>query len=212
MEINEFFINEYLTVGKTYDNFIFENCPQFVLKLASERLAVGNDKVKPCLVYLDRNKEAWLGEILDKCANEFQMKILARDFVMANVMGELALKLEDGETFNLANEIISAFKEGDFERVKALHLEAFMPYEVKKMVRGLDKIELTFILQGTINKYMQQAINIFISSREPYSVKIFTDNEKLSTYYDTDGNVIECPHDFMRRDVNKFISQEGEQV
>ena len=76
------------------------------------------------------------------------------------------------------------------------------------MAKELGKIELSFILEDAENKYFQQAVNLFISSREPYSVKIFTNNDRLVTYYDLNGNIIECPHDFMRRDVSEFIERE----
>lgn len=35
-------------------------------------------------------------------------------------------------------------------------------------------------------------------------------NDRLVSYYDQAGNIIESPHDFMRRDVNKFIESESE--
>ena len=65
------------------------------------------------------------------------------------------------------------------------------------------------ILKDTKNKYIQQAVNVFIASREPYSVKIFTNNDRLVTYYDLNGNLIESPHDFMRRAVDMFAEFEN---
>ena len=63
------------------------------------------------------------------------------------------------------------------------------------------------MLEDVNNQYLQQAINLFLSAREPYSVKVFTNSERLATYYDLNGNIIQCPHDFMTRDVRPFVEQ-----
>ena len=69
----------------------------------------------------------------------------------------------------------------------------------------LYKFELNIFLDNTQNIYLQQAINNFISSREPFSVKLFATQERLSTYCDQLGNFIQSPHDYMNMNVNKFI-------
>ena len=210
MKINEYFEREYLTAGKTYDNFVFENCPDELLDIAITKLLVPNNEVKPCVVYLNSQIETQVGKILSGCEEEFQKQILARDFVTALVVEEL-LKYKTGETDKkefLELQIFSFFN-NDLETVKNLHPLSFMPHDIKRLSKDLGRIELSFILNKTENKYIQQAINNFISSREPYSVKIFTNNKMLSSYYDQNGSLIECPHDFMRRDINSFLESEN---
>ena len=209
MKINKFFEEEYLVPGNTYDNFIFENCPIDVLELAKVKLKEGNTQVKPCVVFLSREKESCVEPIINNCKEEYHKKILARDYVVAMIMKQLLKYTSYEEEKALVDIQLKAFLENNFVKVKEMHSLSFMPYDVKRMAKKIGKIELTFILENTQNKYIQQAINIFISSRESYSVKIFTNKEKLSSYYDLDGNMIECPHDFMRRDINNFIEHEN---
>ena len=44
-----------------------------------------------------------------------------------------------------------------------------------------------------------------MSSRVPFSIKIFTNNEKIPSYTDSLGTLIECPHDYISIDANKLI-------
>ena len=209
MKINEYFESEYLTAGRTYDNFVFEKCSNEFLRAAKLRLGKISNEVKPCVVFLDRMKESCAEKTLDCCESEFQKKILARDFVMALIFKELLKhKTNEQVSIEFVNSQLDAFLRGDFEAVKQMHSSSFMPHDVRQMAKELGKIELNFFLENTENKYFQQAVNVFISSREPYSVKIFTNSDRLVTYYDLNGNIIECPHDYMRRDVNEFIETE----
>lgn len=209
MKINEYFENEFLVAGNTYDNFIFENCPNEFLSIAKAKLKEVRGGVKSIVICISREQERCIEQTINNCQEDFQKKILARDIITALIVRELLqYKSEKQENINFLNLQISAFMHNDFEKVKEFHALSFMPHDVKKLHGKLGGIELSFILQDTQNKILQQAINIFVSSREPYSVKIFTNSEKLPTYYDVNGNLIECPHDFMRRDVNDFIEIE----
>ena len=53
-----------------------------------------------------------------------------------------------------------------------------MPYEVRRFQNKYGRIELNFFLEDTQSIILQQAINVFVSSREPYSVTIFTTSDK----------------------------------
>ena len=208
MKVNEFFENEYLVAGNTYDNFVFENCPKDFLLYAKSRLMQSDGDAKPCVVCLSKEQEDLVSRTLDNCAEDFQKKILARDFITAMVVKQMLDKDRQQDDYAFVCRQIAAFVNNDFDIVKQLHADSFMPFDVKRLQREVGKIELSFILDSTQNVYLQQAINIFVSSREPYSVKIFTNNESLPTYYDPNGNTIECPHDFMRRDVNDFLEEQ----
>lgn len=206
MKIDDFFVNEYLTPGNTYDNFIFENCPEWFLKVAKEKLSNGDNNIKSCCVAITKETEQAFEQILSSCKEEFHKKVLARDLIVAYIMKELLSDKKQENSYAFVCKQIDAFMNNDFEAVKSMHIDSFMPYDVKKFCKDFTKIELNIFLFDMSNKYLQQAINCFISAREPYSVKMFITAERLSTYYDIDGNIIECPHDFMRRDINKFIT------
>ena len=189
---------------------MFEQCSNEFLKAAELRLAKSGNDVKSCVVCIDRIKESSAEQILDYCKDEFQKKLLARDFVMALIFKELLKhKTKEQESVEFVDAQLDAFSRGDFEAVKQMHSSSFMPHDVKQMSKEIGKIELSFILKDTKNKYIQQAVNVFIASREPYSVKIFTNNDRLVTYYDLNGNLIESPHDFMRRAVDMFAEFEN---
>ena len=208
MKINKFLKEEYLVTGKTYDNYIFENCPNEFLDLAKEMLVKSNNNVKSCVVSLDGQTEKFIEQTLNNFNDDIQKKVLARDIITAFIVKELLKHHTDKEDIkNFVNAQITAFLHNDIASVRKMHANSFMPHDIKKLAKDIGKIELSFILYGTKNKLLQQSINIFVSSREPYSVKIFTNNEKLPTYYDLNGNLIECPHDFLKRDVNQFIEE-----
>ena len=63
MEIKEFFKKEYLTAGNTYDNWIFEGCPDEVLSMAKDSLSQSGEEIKPCVVKLDRETEVLVEKI-----------------------------------------------------------------------------------------------------------------------------------------------------
>lgn len=211
MKINKFFIEEYLTAGKTKDNFIFENCPTKFLKLAKEKLSKDSNGVKSCCIVLTSEIESVIEKLLNNSLTDFQKQILSRDFITALIVKEVLKESSDKQKeYNLACQQIKAFLNNDYSKVVDFHSTSFMPYNVQGFMKEIGKIELNFFLENTTNKYLQQAINLFVSSREPYSVKIFTNNKNLPNYYDQCGNIIQCPHDFMRRNVNSYIENEDE--
>ena len=175
MKINSFFEKEYLIAGNTYDNFIFENCPKDFLRFAKNKLKKSGTEAKSCVVYLNKDIEKCIEQTLNNFNEELHKKILARDFITAVVIkGLLRYKNEKQEIINFINSQISAFIQNDFQKVKQLHMQSFMPQDIKRIAKKIGKIELAFILEDMQNLHLQQAINIFISSREPYSIKIFT--------------------------------------
>lgn len=209
MKINEYFENIYLTAGKTTDNFIFENCPNEFLMLAQQKLTESANNVKPCCVTLTKETETTVEAVLNCCEQEFQKKLLARDFITSLVMEKVLQDIgQEREFYSQNQQVLQAFMLRDYEMAKSLHVQSFMPHQVAQTSKKYGKIELDFFLNNTSNIYIQQAINLFVSCREPYTVKILTNNKRLPTYYDLNGMLIECPHDFMRRDVNQFIDNE----
>ncbi len=211
MKINDFFEKEYLIAGNTYDNFVFEGCPDEFLNYAKIALKRSNGDVKPCVVFIDRKTEELVEQTLSHYDNEVQRQILARDFIVALVLQQVVRDTDvDKKTKNLFKLQIESFLSEDYKMARRLHAFSYMPNEVRGLINSVGEIELSFILNKTANVELQQAINNFLSAREPYSVKVFTNNDRLVSYYDQAGNIIESPHDFMRRDVNRFIEAESE--
>ena len=207
MKVDKYFVSQYLVAGNTYDNFIFENCPANFMIFAMELLSKSNNEVKPCNIIISFEQQELIERVFLNCGNDFQKKVLASYYVTTLILKEM---FRDGneEILQSLQEQLEEFRNNNFEKIKQNYIGGYMPYDVARESRKLgQRIELNIFLLDMDNRVLQQAINNFVSSREPYSVKIFTSKERLATYYDANGNLIECPHDFMRRDVNRFIEE-----
>ena len=211
MKINQYFKEEYLTCGRTRDNFIFENCPLEVIEVAQILLGERANEVKPCNIDITAEEEMRVENTLSQCMNEYQKNAISRDFVTALIIEQM-LSGEDVQEYDLEmlENGINAILEGDFEQAKRFHLDCPMPSDIVSVMQDVGKIEINFFLIGSKNVYLQRAINNLISSREPYSVKIFTTNKRLPSYQDQAGNRIECPHDFMTKNILNYIQSEDE--
>lgn len=210
MYIDNGFKSYYLTVGVTYDNFIFENCPLEFVNFAYECLNKDFNNVKSCCVTIDNETEKKFNVILDKCIDNSQKYIFARTFFMSLFIYELlkdkSIQIKNLISLEELKEGIYIMVNGDFDKAKEFYLKSPMPYDIKRIINKVGRIELNVFLVNTSNVYLQSAINLFVSSREPYSIKIFTNNKKLPSYIDANGFLIESPHDYMRVDVNKFVN------
>lgn len=207
MRMSEYFINNYLTIGQTRDNHIFDNSPDFLMETAKKNLnkPTKENGRKSCCVMVGEKENEILTRLLDMCSENFQKIMVAREYVLQLVL----LKVMQGE---------EVFAE-KYKELKALNksLDSVMPKDmfsgywfdkVENCGEKLGKIELNFFIDGDINKYLQEAINCYITARARYSVKLFSKN-KLKTYYDLDGNVI-CPHDYMPVNVADFIKEDDD--
>ena len=215
--INEHFKNTYLTCGRTHDNFIFENCPKEILSLAKNSLSQNSNNVKSCCITINRDIEQAVEKTLEKFENILQKKIICKDFIIGLFALELLKNLDEdlsNQPFSKEEIIegINAILNGCCEDVKNFCTNAPLPYDIKKLISSIGKIELNIFLNDTKNVYLQNAINNFISSREPYSIKLFTTNQKLPSYLDQNGNYIECPHDFMTRNIQNFITTKKKNI
>lgn len=210
MKINEYFKKQYLTAGNTYDNYIFRNCPNDFLISAEEFLSKSANGVKPCNIKLGRVEQEEIERVLLNCEYFFQETVIASYYITTLIMAQLFKGIDEKQYQSLQSQLES-FKENDFQAIKQNYLVGgYMPCDVAKQSRKLgQKIELNIFLFKIDNLAVQQAINIFVSCREPYSVKIFTNEERLTTYYDANENLIQCPHDYINIDVKKFITFEN---
>lgn len=212
-EINDYFKKNYLTCGKTYDNFIFHNCPKDFLQVAYDNLSEEGLDVRPCLIKITREDEEKVEYTLKECSAEFQKLILSRDYVNGRVLKEIYSTVkEKGAAYAVLKEQVKAFNGGALWRVKQLHAYAPFISEMIEAYRKYGKFEINFFLEDTENVYIQNAINNFISSRTPFSVKIFTNLKHLPTYLDEGDTRIECPHDYLSEDVHNFINMKEDEL
>lgn len=206
IEINDHFKRSYLTCGNTYDNFIFHNCPKSFLQVAYDSLNEDKFGIRPCMVRITKEDEENVEYTLEGCSSDWQKVILSRDYVNARVLKEIYSSVrEKGAAYAVLKEQVKAFHEGQLWRVKQLHAYAPFIHEMADSYYNHGKFEVNFFLEDTENVLIQRAINNFLSSRTPFSVKVFTNLEKLPTYTDEGGTLIENPHDYMSVDVHKFI-------
>lgn len=205
VDIEENFKNYYLTCGQTYDNFIFEQCPMDFMCVAQKLLSQPKNNIKPCNIIVGRKQQDDLIRVFSNCVNAYQKKALARYYFTTLVIAEF-FKGIDNEKFKEIKGQLQCFENNDFENIKRNFVEGYMPYDIARLSQKTgQKIELNIFLIDVDNNEFQQAVNNLISSREPYSVKLFT-NHSLATHYDQNGNLIQCPHDYMTRDISKFVT------
>lgn len=204
--ISKHFETAYLTCGASSDNYVFENCSYSFLLQAKKLLSTSYNNVKPCNVGINCNEQNALLKTLEHCPDELRKKLLVRDFVCAKIMLSMIEDLPNkkDEVITLKNGI-NAILENNWHDAVKFHEVCPMPHDITKTARALGKIELNMFLMDIDDKLIQQAVNNFISSREPYSVKVFTTRQRLACYYDQVGNIIQCPHDFMQRDVRDYV-------
>ena len=206
--INEYFKNEYLTPGQTYDNFVFENCSIEFLFEAKQLLEQStNNNCKSHIIELTNLEEQLIEQTLKKCKSNFQKNIISRDYICSLIMREILSKIPNTEDeIAELNRLISSIKSGDLNSSIDFHAISPMPYEITEIIKKNGNTELNFFLINNQNPFLQSAINNFLSARTPYSIKVFTNNTQLPSSTDQAGNLIQSPHDFMRRNINDYIT------
>jgi hypothetical protein len=210
IKINQSFVDSYHTPGITRDNFIFENCPKEFINAAKPLLSRQDSLAKSCVITFDETNEHEIETALNLFENDYHKKLVARDYVCTLILKELLNQtLQNNDILGGLNTGLDAISKADKKGIMDYHMSAPMPYEITNFYREIAPFELNFILDGNKNIYVQQAINNFISSREPFSVKIFT-TKTLPTYLDQNKTPIENPHDYMKRNVQDFIEQLNE--
>ena len=205
--INEYFKNTYLSCGKTHDNFLFNDCPELFINEAYKLLSTSSADTHSITIKITHNLEERLQKTLDQCTNSNHRKLISRDLFLSIFMSKLK-KLQSNQADSLSSlqNGIDAILSGNFEEAKKYHFDAPMPYDITDIIKEIGKIELNIFLHNTDNKDLQQAINNLVSSREPYSIKIFNTNYQLPTYVNQSGTFIEAPHDYMSINVGNFIN------
>lgn len=100
-------------------------------------------------------------------------------------------------TINQIAEGIKILEGGNLKNAINYYVKAPHITEINGLIKKHDcKLELNILLNGCKNIYLQQAINKFVASRNPFVIKIFS-NKELATHYTYDGQLIQCPHDYL---------------
>ena len=206
---NKYYVDEYLTSGKTRDNFVFLGCSDKFMDGAKRLLSKDNFSVKSCIFTLTDSEEKCVARTLDLCSSDLQKKLLARDYVCTKIMYNLLYGQKGKEAESqIFSDGIKAILCGDIKGAKSFHLKAPFQHDIAEFNKS-NKIELNMFLTNTSNVYLQQAINNFLSSREPYSIKVFTTNKNFATYYDQSGNLIMSPDDYMTKNPIDMLQNIG---
>ena len=205
----DYFIENYLTPGQTYDNYVFNSCPEELMTLAKESLSKTNNQAKPCNICISKEDEEKFENTVSLCKKDNQKDILARDYFCSLFLMELVKYLPNQSEYQqLLSEGINTILSGDFEKAKVYHSFAPLPHDVLGMIKKIGKIELNIFLDNTKNVNIQRVINSYLSSRNSFSIKVFANFQKFSTFLDLGNNCTVIPHDYMLIDSTKYIKDD----
>lgn len=203
-----YIIKEYLTAGFARDNFVVEMCDKRLLDFVKQHI-VTNEDVKTCVINLSHENETNLEKTLNACENDFQKKLLARDYFETLFMQELLKFCTDFEVENNLESVTKALLSGDFNIARKEHINSPTPFDIQQIIKKIGKVELYVFLDNIQNKHLQQAVNNHITSRTNYTIKVFS-THRFSTYYDQAGNLIQSPHDYIIPNFINFNTEEDQ--
>ena len=207
--INDYFKEQYLCAGATRDNYIFTGCPKEIIGQCFYLLNKENNDTKPLTIKIDRALEKQFEELLDQCQDNFSKTILSRDLINSLIAKKAYDYMEKDDHFATLDNTISILLSGDLDKAKKNHINCVTQEDIKDLKKKLGKFEINFFLIDTQNIPLQRAINNYIYSREPYSVKIFSTG-LLPSYTDEAKNFIESPHDYISININAFLEPQDE--
>ena len=90
------------------------------------------------------------------------------------------------------------------ERIQA-YINAPSHYDIEDMIKRGQKTHLAIFEDNVNCSILQGAINDYIGSRTPYSIKLFTSSNNLSNSYDSNGNLISPVHDYRAIYLDRFL-------
>ena len=206
--INKTFIDGYLTCGATYDNFIFDKCSLEVMKFAISNLSkTQSETFKSVNLCFSSADKAMMDKIASCCDNDYQKNLLAGSYFnlkymlgILNVFGEKRSEFKKQDLI----DIIKTFSSGRLDLAIDCYRRSPSNYDINVITKKVPKFELNIFCLGEQNKYLQMAINNYISSRLPYSIKLFTNSDRLSTYFTSSGEFMQSPHDYLSID-NRMV-------
>lgn len=213
MKVNQYIQDTYLTCGNAQGNYVFYNLPKEFINFAKDSLSRDGDDVCSCRISIDREMEEKLESTLVRFEDEFHKGVMARSLFNGMLMKEL-LRAYDVEYKHYSNEIldegIAALLSGDEKGAKTFYFLSPFPEEFGKLVRTCGKVELNLFLEDTKNVYLQRAINNYLNNSSLFPIKVFTTNKEFPTYVSENGQLIQSTHDFMERDLTKYIDMQND--
>ena len=138
IEINEYYKNQYLTCGNTYDNFVFCNFPRELVSCVEKSLSQNANECTSVVLRFDKQIEEGLSKTLDACADDFQRGVLARTYYIARFMRELLHKTNQTYRHHTVEGLdagIESLLGGDFEGSKKFYLQAPYFSEIDNFIR-----------------------------------------------------------------------------
>lgn len=212
MKMTNYFKEHFLTCGQSRDNFVFHGCPKELIEIAKKSLEKSTD-VKACNIAISRKQEEQLeNAYIDK--NNQYIKAFGKAYFYTLFMKEIIKHQPKQEQYRaILDECEEAFLGKDLEKAK-IYLD-FAPKfrDILMMARRVGKIELNIFLEDTQNTYIQKAINNFISSKTPFSVKIFNNSNKFCVNYDYSDRFVQPVIDYMDMNIQNYIDNgKGEEL
>ena len=181
---------------QTSDNYVFFGFPKEMVEPAKLILNKNKEK-KSCFITIDAEMEEKLNATLDGFTNEKHKDIICRDLFVTLFMKELTKDSAENQTYqDFLEKGLDMILSGDSQIAKEYHSFCPMPLELTKMIKNNLPIVLNIFLTDANNVYLQRAINNYLGAREPYSIRVFTNQKKLTSYYDQMGNAIQPIHDY----------------
>ena len=213
--INKTFVENYLTCGATYDNYIFERCPKDVMLFAGKfSKKTQNDKCKAVNLCFTPADKVFVDKLVDNFKDEYRKKIIAGSYFnlkfMLGIIGTFGDEKCKFKKETLIN-VIKDFSSTSVDDILNAYLKAPLSFDIDVAVKKIPKFELNIFCFSKQNIYLQMAMNDYISYRLPYSIKLFTDSERLCTYFTSTGGFMQAPHDYLSMDINKFMEREVEE-
>ena len=140
------FIDEYLTSGRTKDNFIFENCPLGLIVKAKELLGIENNNIVPCNVEFSAEESEKISAVLSDLDGDYAKKIISRDYVCSKILEQLLVKNDEIANAQKLRKVISVILGQDIDEIKKYHSECPIPYEITKKAKEMKNIELNIFI------------------------------------------------------------------
>ena len=209
----KYFVDSYLKSGITRDNCVFEEFPKELFPFVCENLKVKNNSIQAQIIEIDHQISGSF-DANNEYLDQFRLSIFARSLINGLVMKTMLENLEDPNEedafyYNQITEGVSAVINGDFDKSREFYKIAPMGFDIDHFIKNRQNSELVFLLKDMNSKPLQRAINNYLSTRSPYTVKIFS-NKNLATILDEAGNLIHSPHDYLKINVKHFLEEQGE--
>ncbi len=216
--IRNYIKKTFLTAGAIRGNYVFYSVTGRVKNYLTEIYPHEKHNVPVVVFNINRAFCEKTEEVLHHYDNKFNKTFVANRLFFTTVLNKL---IKEGLISDKVNSTL--IKENE----KAMEMfENFDPVEFQKnttifpmysdfleiLNRG-DVLELSFVLNGCNNKFLQHAMNDLLFHSKQSGIKIFTDKEKLISHKRSDGEMLFKGKDFkVGDDIDSGIKLDGKSV